>query len=254
MRLLPSLLILFALALGPAAGAAERITVFGAASLTEGLEEAGARYRQKTGTEVRFSFAASSALARQIEAGAPADVVALASSDWADYLESRGLIVPGSRISPVGNRLAVVAPADSATPLPDPPTAEAMAAALGAEGRIAIGDPGHVPAGIYAKQSLEFLGLWQALAPHLAYANDARAALALVERGEAPLGIVYATDADASPGVRVLMLLPDNSHAPIAYAFALVAGGAAETARDFLAFLGSPEGLAAFARAGFTLR
>jgi molybdate transport system substrate-binding protein len=254
MRLLPRLILCLALGLGPTAGAAERITVFGAASLSEALEELGATYEKKTGSSVRFSFAASSTLARQVEAGAPADLVALASAAWSDYLAERGLIRPGSRISPIGNRLALVAPTDSAAELTDPPSAAEVLAALGPHGRLAIGDPAHVPAGIYARQALDFLGLWHALASHLAHADNARAALALVAHGEAPLGIVYATDARAVPGVRVLRLLPQDSHTPILYTFAAVTGGNERKAMDFLSFLSSPEGLAIFARHDFAVR
>jgi len=249
---------LLALALAAAScgnvAAADPLTVFGAASLTEALEEIGASYGEKTGTEVRFSFASSSTLARQVEAGAPADVVALASEDWADYLAERKLIDPASRISPVGNRLVLAAPAGSTATLSDPPTAAEMLAALGPDGRLAVGDPAHVPAGAYARQSLTALGLWDALEPHLALADNVRAALALVEHGEAPLGIVYDTDLRAAPGLRLVRALPDSSHAPITYAFATVTGGNTGKAKAFLDFLSGPDGLAIFASYGFSAR
>jgi molybdate transport system substrate-binding protein len=248
------LLICLVLALGPAPAGAAEITVFAAASLTDSLEEIGAAYERKTGLRVRYAFAGSSTLARQIEAGAPADVVALASTEWADYLAERDLIRAGSRVSPIGNRLAVAAPADSPVTLSDPPTAPEMLAALGPHGRLALGDPAHVPAGIYARQALESLGLWDALVPHLAPTGDVRAALALVVRGEAPLGIVYASDINTVPGARLVRLLPADSHRPITYAFAVVAGGNEDKALRFLHFLSRPEPHAEFARHGFTLR
>lgn len=245
---------ILAISVGCGAIAAETLTVFGAASLTEALEETGASFHEKTGNVVRFSFASSSTLARQIEAGAPADVVALASEDWADYLAGRQLIDPASRISPIGNRLVIAAPGDSAATLSDPPTAAEMLTALGPDGRLAMGDPAHVPAGIYARQSLVALGLWEALEPHLALADNARAALALVDHGEAPLGIVYDTDLRAATGLRLVRVLPDSSHAPITYAFAAVTGGNTGKAKEFLGFLSGPDGLAIFARHGFSAR
>lgn len=254
MRMLTSLLIMIFLTSGAQATAAERVTVFAAASLTEAVEEIGASYRKEAGTEVVFSFAASSVLSRQVEAGAPADLIALASPDWADYLAERGLILPETRVDPIGNRLAVIAPPGSTVALPDPPTAAAFRAALGADGRLAIGDPAHVPAGIYARQALESLGLWQDLESRLAFAGDVRGAMALVERGEAPLGIVYATDLRAVPAVRLVALLPEGSHAPIAYPFAVVAGGNTGAATRFLQYLTGQAGLAVFARHGFVVR
>jgi len=253
MRLLPRLLFCLSLAIAAGAQAADRVTVYAAASLTDSLEEIGTTYSRKTNIPVVFSFASSSTLARQIEAGAPAEIVALASEDWADYLAQRQLILPASRISPIGNALVIATPEGSAATFSDPPTLDETLAALGPDGRLAIGDPAHVPAGTYARQSLEHLGLWEALAPRLAYASDVRAALALIARGEAPLGIVYATDLGAAPGVRLAATLPDSSHAPITYAFAVVAGGDQAKARDFLDYLSGPDGLAVFARHGFTV-
>lgn len=234
--------------------AAERVTVFAAASLTEVLEDLAVTYERKTGTAVRFSFAASSTLARQVEAGAPADIIALASREWANYLMDRGLIAAESRIEPIGNRLALVAPSEQSTAQPDPLSPDALLAALGPDGRIAMGDPSHVPAGIYARQALENLGLWQVLQSRLAFADDVRAALVLVARGEAPLGVVYASDVTTAAGVMVLALLPEDSHDPIAYPFAAAADGDIEAAEAFLAFIAGPEGRAAFARHGFTAR
>jgi molybdate transport system substrate-binding protein len=252
------LLILLAATLGvaPAASAAERpaerLTVFAAASLTDVLAEIGAAYRERHDVELRFSFAASSTLARQIEAGAPADLAALASPAWAAYLAERGLILPETGISPAGNRLVMIVPAASAATLSSPPTAAEVAAILGPRGRLAIGDPAHVPAGIYAREALESLHLWPAVASRLAPADNARSTLALVARGEAPLGVVYATDAAISPEVRVAAALPAESHAPIRYPFAATADGNQTAARAFLDFVSGPEARAVFARFGFS--
>ena len=258
MRNLSRLLILtLALAPGLAPGAmavgGETLTVFAAASLTEAMTEAGRKFEQSQGVAVRFSFAASSALARQIEAGAPAGVVALASEDWADYLAGRRLILPETRVSPIGNRLVLAVPPDTVANSPptlsDPLSAEELAAVQTPPNRLALADPAHVPAGIYARQALENLGLWQAVSTRLAFTDNARAALALVARGEAAMGIVYATDAS---GLRILATLPATSHTPITYPFAVISDGDSPEAREFLAFLAGPEGLAIFQRFGFT--
>lgn len=229
----------------------EPLTVFAAASLTDAMTAAGETYRKKTGSEIRFSFAASSTLARQIEAGAPAQLFASANEAWMDYLEERNLIISETRSSPIANRLALIAP--RATPLGEVTVDGSLdlPALLGAEGRLAIGDPAHVPAGLYAKQALESLGLWTAVEQRLARVDNVRAALALVESGETPLGIAYATDARISEGVMVLGLFPRDSHKPITYPFAVVAGQEHATARGFLAFLTSDAGLAVFERFGF---
>ncbi|MHA1527645.1 MAG: molybdate ABC transporter substrate-binding protein [Alphaproteobacteria bacterium] len=242
------------LAPGGVAVGGETLTVFAAASLTEAMTEAGLKFEQSQGVAVRFSFAASSTLARQIEAGAPAGLVALASEDWADYLADRGLILSGTRISPIGNRLALIAPPDSPLKLSDPPTAPEIAAALAPPARLSLADPAHVPAGIYSRQSLENLGLWPAVAGRLALTDNVRAALSLVARGEAALGIVYATDARLARQVRILATLPGASHAPVSYPFAIVRDADSARARAFLAFLTSAEGLAIFRRFGFTGR
>ena len=241
-------------ATGGMAVGGETLTVFAAASLTEAMTASGLAFEQSQGIAVRFSFASSSTLARQIEAGAPAGLIALASEDWADYLAASGAILPGTRINTVGNRLVLIAPSDADVTLSEPPTAAGIAAALGPTGRLALGDPAHVPAGIYARQALENLGLWPTVATRLAPTDNVRAALMLVARGEAALGIVYATDARLSPKVRVLATLPRASHAPISYPFAIVRDGDSPQARAFLAFLASTEGLAIFERFGFTRR
>ncbi len=255
MHLFRLLTLLLALVSGfPTGGLAlggETLTVFAAASLTEAMTEAGLTFKQSQGVAVRFSFAASSTLARQIAAGAPAGLIALASEDWADYLATSGAILPETRISAVGNRLVLIAPSDAEFTLSEPPTAAEITAALGPAGRLALGDPAHVPAGIYARQALENLGLWPAVAAHLALTDNVRAALTLVARGEAALGVVYATDARLTAQVQVLATLPRTSHAPITYPFAIVRDSDSAEARAFLAFLASTEGLAIFERFGF---
>ncbi len=237
-----------ALPSGTRAAAAEPLTVFAAASLTDAMTQAGKVYERKTGAQVRFSFASSSTLARQIDAGAPADLYASANEKWMDWLEKRGLVLAGSRTSPIANRLVLVAPENETPPRGE--RIENLPALLGGEGRLAIGDPAHVPAGIYGKEALKSLGLWTALEPRLAAADNVRAALALVERGEAPYGIVYATDARIAR-VRVVEAFPDATHTPITYPFALLKDGNAKQAGEFLAFLTSDEGLAIFERFGF---
>ncbi len=227
------------------------ITVFAAASLSEAMTAAGDAYRNETHRVVRFSFAASSTLSRQIEAGAPAQVFASANESWMDYLENLGLIVPESRVSAISNRLVLIAPRSAGFgPLALDRTLD-LAALLGRDGRLAVGDPAHVPAGIYAQQSLESLGLWSAVEHRLARADNVRAALALVASGEASLGITYATDARIASGVRILGSFPAASHAPITYPFAILAEQDSADARDFLAFLTSEKGLSLFQSFGF---
>ncbi|HET8729386.1 MAG TPA: molybdate ABC transporter substrate-binding protein [Alphaproteobacteria bacterium] len=236
-----------ALAIRPAA--AEPVTVFAAASLTDVLREVGAVYEERTGGSVVLSFAASSAIARQVANGAPADLVVSADGRWMDWLEERGLIVAGSRGSRFGNALVLVAPADSAISLEPEPGFPLVQALDG--GRLAVGDPDHVPAGRYARQALEALGVWADVERHLARADNVRAALVLVERGEVPLGIVYATDAAIVGGVRVVAQFPAGTHEPIRYPAALVAGRKNPAAHDFLSFLNGPEAAEIFRAYGF---
>ncbi len=255
-------------------------TVFAAASLTDALRALAAEWQARGNTAPRLSFAASSALARQVEQGAPADLFMSADEAWMDYVQQRGLIVEATRASPVGNALVLVAPAgarDAATPAgardaaspagarnaatpagqTQPVTLERgtdLAALLPPGGRIATGDPAHVPVGRYAEAALRWMGQWDALAPRLARADNVRAALLLVERGEAPLGIVYATDAAASRGVQVVGTFPPGSHPAVTYPFALLrrAEGNAQ-ARGFLAFVAGPEAAPTWQRLGFAL-
>lgn len=231
--------------------AAEKtLTVFGASSLTNVLEEAGKAYTAKTGAPVRFSFAASSVLAKQVESGAPADVFISADQEWMDYLASRKLIQPATRRDIAGNSLVLVAPADSSVTLKIAP-GFALAAALGERGRIATGDPASVPVGKYAKAALGNLKVWGSIENRIIPADNVRTALNFVARGEAPLGIVYATDARAETRVRVVDTFPANTHEPITYPAAATTTGGADAA-EFVAFLASEPARAIFDKAGFS--
>ena len=233
---------------GPAA-AAERVIVLAAASTAHVIDEVIAQFEAGPDERVVASYAGTSALVRQIESGAPADIFLAANAAWMDHAEALGLIDPGSRQPLAGNRLVFVT-GDSAM-APFEPSASLDLGALLAGGRLAIGDPDHVPAGIYARQALEALGLWPGMGNRLAPAADVRAALALVARGEAPLGIVYATDAIRVPDIYVVAAVPTALHEPIVYPVALITGCRSSLAARFFDFLTGPEGRAAFARAGF---
>jgi len=246
----------FLLATCGAASAADAartpITVFAAASLKESMDEAASAYKAATGQDVRVSYAASSALARQIEQGAPADVFVSADLDWMDDLQQRGLVDPGTRRNLLGNSLVLVAPAAS--------TARAIALRrggdlrpmLGVDGRLAVALVDSVPAGKYASAGFEWLGMWEALQPRLAQAENVRAALLLVARGEAPLGVVYGSDAKAEPAVRVLAVFPPASHPPIVYPVARIASSRQPQAAAFVEWLHSPAATAIFRARGFT--
>lgn len=231
---------------------ADDLTMLGAASLANALDEIGEQYRSETGRTVRFSFAASSALAKQIEAGAPAKIFASADEKWMDYLAERDLIEPDTRISPIGNSLVLIVPNDGLVSTVTMDSSLDLDALLGANGRLSVGDPDHVPAGGYARDALQSLGLWAAAEPRLARADDVRAALVLVERGEAPAGIVYATDAALSDDVRIVGTFPTGSHEPITYPFAIVAGQNSEDVAAFFRYVTGPTGLAIFRKHGFT--
>ncbi|WP_137753825.1 molybdate ABC transporter substrate-binding protein [Sphingopyxis sp. L1A2A] len=244
-------LCLTALLLTPAALAAERgPVVLAAASLQESLTEAAGVWAAKGHARPVLSFAASSALARQILAGAPADLFLSADEDWMDAVAKAGLLRPGSRLALLGNRLVLIAPVSSKVRL-TPARGFPIARALGA-GRLALADPAAVPAGKYAKAALTGLGVWRSVAAKIAPAENVRAALALVERGAAPLGIVYATDARASKAVRIVAFLPAASHPPIRYPVAVLKASRHQDAAAFQAFLRSKQGRAIFARHGFS--
>jgi molybdate transport system substrate-binding protein len=252
-RLLTRLLGIALLALPLLAQAAAPLTVFAAASLKESMDEAAAAYQQATGTPVRVSYAASSALARQVEQGAPADVFASADLEWMDYLQQRGLVDAAQRRNLLGNTLVLVAPAASRVAV-DPAQPGALLRALGADGRLAVGQTSSVPAGKYARASLQQLGQWEAVQPRLAEADSVRAALLLVSRGEAPLGIVYGSDAKADPNVRVVATFPASSHAPIVYPVAALKASRNPQAQAFVQWLGSAPAKAIFVRRGFSLQ
>jgi molybdate transport system substrate-binding protein len=231
--------------------AADKITVFAAASLTDALGRLDADYTAHTGVPVVASFAASSTLARQIEAGAPAQIFLSADTKWMDYLVQKGLIEPTTRTDVLGNRLALIAPADQAVgPLAIDRRLD-WQRLLGTDGRLAVGDPDHVPAGIYAKEALTNLGVWPALLPRLARAEDVRGALALVEHGDAPLGIVYVTDARISQKVKIVGVFPASSHSPIVYPFAIVKGAGSPAVQAYFRFLNGPQARSVFNAYGF---
>lgn len=234
----------------PARAQSAAPVVLAAASLQEALGDAADAWARQRHPRPILSFAGSSALARQIEAGAPADLFISADEAWMNHLDQRGLLGPGSRRVIAGNRLVLVAPSDSTVRLRISKSFP-LVRALGA-GRLAMADPAGVPAGRYGRAALETLGVWAAVEPRVVRSENVRAALALVERGEAPLGIVYATDAAASRKVRVVGVFPASSHPPIRYPAARLKTAKAKDASAFLAFLGSRQARAIFARHGFS--
>ncbi|WP_280563240.1 molybdate ABC transporter substrate-binding protein [Chromohalobacter sp. 48-RD10] len=242
-----------ALSLGMAslsALAAERVKVFAAASLTDAVGALAEAYERDHDVDIVPVYAASSTLARQIANGAPAAVYLSANERWMDWLGAQDGITLSHRHDVLGNRLALIAPRDSDLDRLTLDETASIAERLG-EGRLALGNPEHVPAGIYAKQALTSLGQWQALAPRLARADNVRSALALVERGEAPLGIVYSSDAQASDKVKTLGTFPDASHDPIVYPVALIGESPSEEAAALAKWLESDEASAIFQRFGF---
>jgi molybdate transport system substrate-binding protein len=252
-RILPALALLCLTLQSASLPAAEAkqppILVFAAASLTDALQEIGAVYEKTSPVRVRMSFDASSNMARQIEAGAPADVFFSADTRWMDYLQSRNLIQAATRRNVLGNRLVLIAPAGSQIKLKIAPHFP-LAAALG-NGRLATGDPDSVPVGRYAREALSALGVWDEVAARLAPAENVRAALMYVGRGEVPLGIVYASDALVDRNVRVVDTFPANTHAPIVYPAALTKSAQGEAA-GFVTYLFSPQAHEIFLKYGFT--
>jgi molybdate transport system substrate-binding protein len=227
-----------------------QILVFAAASLTDAVQEASAAYEKTVHVKVRSSFDSSSVLARQIEAGAPADVFFSADTTWMDYLQSRNLIQVASRKDVLGNRLVLIAPAQSQIQLKIAPHFPLVAALRG--GRLASGDPDSVPAGRYARSALTRLGVWDEVAPRLARAENVRVALLYVARDEAPLGIVYASDALADKRVRVVDTFPADTHESIVYPIALTKSAKSQ-AEAFVAYLTGPQGRDIFVKYGFTV-
>lgn len=249
-RRLRGLLLAAILIAAPVMAQAATITVFGAASLTDALNDIGKAYKAKSGDDVVFSFAASSALAKQIEASGGADVFLSADTDWMDYLDKKNLIDHGTRRDLLGNALVLIAPVSNPAIINIAPHFDLAGALNG--GKLSIADPASVPAGKYAHAALTTLGVWDSVSGQLALAENVRVALAYVSRGEAPLGIVYRTDALSDKGVRIAGMFPENTHVPIVYPAALVKDGKPE-ARGFLKFLSGPEATAIFEKDGFTI-
>lgn len=242
---------LAAVAIAAATGAAraDQVTVYAAASLKEALDAASKAFEAAAGHRVVVAYAASNALARQIDNGAPADLFISADADWIDHVERKGLAAPGSRRNLLANDLVLVAPAASAVQLKLAPGVN-LAAALGGK-RLALANPQAVPAGKYAKAALTALGAWAGIEGKVAATDNVRVALALVARGEAPLGVVYRTDAMAERNVRIVDTFPAGSHPPIVYPMVRLRRAATPAAAALAEYLASPQALAIFARFGF---
>ncbi|WP_192457184.1 molybdate ABC transporter substrate-binding protein [Musicola keenii] len=244
------------LTLGMTAGAyaaQEKVTVFAAASLTNALQEIATQYQQGKEVSIVSSFASSSTLARQIEQGAPADMFISADQQWMDYAQDKQLMENDTRYTLLGNELVVIAPKSSEIKgIKINDTTDWKSLLKG--GRLSVGDPDHVPAGIYAKEALQKLKAWDTLSPLMARANDVRAAMVLVEREEAPLGIVYGSDAVASTKVKVVGIFPADTHKPVEYPMAIVKGHNNAAVKAFFDYLKTPQAAAVFKRYGFTPR
>lgn len=233
--------------------ASAQVTVFAAASCTDAINDIGKAYAETGGGPIVPSYASSSTLAKQIENGAPANVFISADEQWMNYLGDKSLLAAGTRIDLLGNRVVLIAPKDSPTAKVDIGPGFPLAQLL-AGGRLAVGDPAHVPVGIYTQAALEKLGVWGDVQGKLAPADSVRAALAFVERGETPFGVVYATDAAASDKVKVVGEFPEGSHPPVVYPAALVAGHDSPEAKAFFAFLQGDRAKAIFRHYGFAVR
>lgn len=225
------------------------VTLYAAASLTTVIKTLAVRYEQATGTRIKPSFASSSTLAKQIEAGAPADLFISADTRWMDYLQTRGLIDNASRKNLLGNTLVLIAPAAQSLTISMDRRTDLAARFTG---KLCMGDPGHVPAGLYGRQALQTLGWWDALAKRVVASEDVRAALTFVQRGECSLGVVYATDAAASAQVMLAGRFAASTHDPIIYPLALLPHASAD-ARDFHRYLQSDAAQAVYRQAGFTV-
>ena len=239
------------LVLAPEGAVAQRsVTVFAAASMKNALDDVDAAFTKVSGIKVTASYEASSALAKQIEAGAPADIYISADLRWMDYASEHKLIKADTRSNLLGNKLVLIAPRDSK--LDHVAIGQGFdIAKLAGDDRIAIADVKAVPAGLYAKAALEKLGAWKAAEPKLAQAENVRATLAFVARGETPLGIVYETDARIEPKVKIIGVFPADSHPPITYPVAATANARDEAASHYLAFLHTNAAKAIFERYGF---
>jgi molybdate transport system substrate-binding protein len=229
-----------------------QVTVFAAASATDALNDIGKAFVAAGGKPIVTSYAASSTLAKQIESGAPANLFLSADERWMDYLSDKGLLAAGTRVNLLGNRLVLVAPKDSTAKIDIAPGFP-LAKLLG-DGRLAVGDPSHVPVGAYTQSALESLGVWADVQAKLAPADSVRAALAFVERGETPFGIVYATDAAVTDKVKIVGVFPESSHPPVVYPAALIKGLDTVEAKAFFVFLQGPEAKAIFLKYGFAVK
>jgi molybdate transport system substrate-binding protein len=248
-----SLALLFAAAIGiaPAHAQGRDVLVFAAASLKNALDDITTQWQRETGKKVVVSYAASNTLIKQIEQGAPADIFMSADLDWMNYGQQKDLIKPDTRVNLLGNRIVLVAPKDANISINIQPGFD-LAALLKGE-RLAMGNVDAVPAGKYGKAALEKLGAWDGVKDKLAQAESVRAALLLVSRGEAPLGIVYQTDAASDPGVKIVGTFPENSHPPIIYPIALTTDSTNPDAQAFFNYLRSAAARPAFERQGFSV-
>lgn len=227
--------------------------VFAAASLTNAFQDIGKAYKEKTGKDVTFSFAASSALAKQMEAGAPAGIFASADLKWMDYTDGKDLTLKATRVTPVGNSLVLIMPADKAKEVKIDKDFD-FSAFIGKDGKLSTGLTDSVPIGVYAKTALTNLGQWDKVKDRVVGAESVRAALALVERGEASAGIVYSTDAAVAKNVKVVATFPADSHPPVEYPFELVKGQDNAATKAFFAFLTGLEAKAIYAKYGFVVK
>jgi molybdate transport system substrate-binding protein len=248
-RVLCSLFVIVPATLAAPVAAASDVTVFAAASLKEALDDQARQFEAAMGDRVIVSYAASNTLAKQIESGAPADIFISADLDWMDYLDQRHLLAPGTRYNLLRNSLVLIAPASSSAVLKIAPNF-GLGAALGSD-KLAMANPDSVPAGRYGKSALESLGVWSSVEKQVARAENVRAALALVSRGEAPFGIVYRTDAVADKGVRIVDTFPAGTHPPIIYPAALIVTSRSRAAKDLLDILRAPAARAVWEKYGF---
>lgn len=233
------------------ATAGKDVIIFAASSTTNAVTEIGRLYKAHGLGQVKTSFASSSTLAKQIQNGAPADVFISANEKWMDFLEKKGVIIKGSRLDLLSNRLVLIGPLNSPFNSINIKKGLNIVSYLGNDGRLSIGNPDHVPAGMYGKKALESLGIWNQVRDRLAPMKDVRAAMVLVERAEVPLGIVYATDSAISRKVRVLGTFPDIYHPQILYPAALISGGNTKRGSAFLEYLKGPEAISVFRKYGF---
>src|SRR5713101_7338383 len=236
---------------GPAFAQVKEPLVFAAASLKNALDEIAVQWQRESGKKVVISYAASNTLIKQIEQGAPADMFISADLDWMDYGQQKGLIKPDTRSNLLGNKIVLIAPKDSSLGVNIQPGFDLAALLKG--GRLSMANVDAVPAGKYGKTALEKLGAWDGVKDKIAQADNVRAALLLVSRGEAPIGIVYQTDAASEPAVKIVGTFPEDSHPPVTYPIALTKTSTNPDARAFLSYIRSPAARPAFERQGFTV-